>query len=731
MDERVTADVGVQEATFSVAGWSVEPQSLRIQRHGESVKLEPKVMAVLDFLASRPGQVVSRQELEEQVWAGTVVGYDAISNAIIKLRKAFGDDAQHPKIIETIPKSGYRLIGAVETLTQGSANQRSEGNVVSLDTDNGGIESKSVTGFELSAGRFRFLVKFILPLALITGAIPIWLYFSDPQIEPASPDHMVYSLPDKPSIAVLPFTNMSADPDQEYFVDGMTEDLITDLSKISGLFVVARNSVFTYKGKATEIRKVAEELGVRYVLEGSVRRFEDEVRINAQLIDALSGGHVWAERYDGVLDDVFQMQDGITGSIVDALAVKLTSRERTGEADTETSDSRAYEAFLRGWERYRLGTPEDLVKAIPHFEKALSLDPDYSRASSALASAYWNILSNGWKRHLGLRSAEIIRIVRQNLVQAMQRPTTLTYQLASERAAILHRTAAEALAEAERAIALDANDPAGHVAMAAALIKDGRAGEAVESIRTAMRLDPLYPAIYLALLGQAHFAAGQYEQAAESFALAAERNPDNDWIAVYLAATYGQLDRIGEGARALQRARELRAKSGWGELTLLMLNDSKSNRYYVKWFGDYRPLRAGLLKVGIKTGLEWKNLVSFRDLDFTVNGATAIDAEIAKSLHDRGVVFVDVNYFWHEQRIPGAKFLDLWAFEFNEVTLAKIADRTRELVIYSSKSHDNSWLPKGVALAISWGYEKIYYFKNGLELWKQAGYPVETDQKKY
>jgi TolB-like protein/DNA-binding winged helix-turn-helix (wHTH) protein/Flp pilus assembly protein TadD len=728
VEQQVEANSELNQATFVIAGWTVEPAALRISREDETVKLEPKVMAVLEYLAARAGTVVSRQELEEKVWAGTVVGYDAISNAIIKLRKAFGDSAQNATIIETIPKTGYRLIASVTPTDDKDASAAAFQAEPNSSDDAQAPPTRQTALNRLTFFDWRISAYFMI---LVMVAVAFWLEPWRTQVEPASIEQMQLPLPDKPSIAVLPFANLSADPEQEYFVDGMTEDLIIDLSKLSGLFVVARNSVFFYKNKKARIRDVAEALGVRYVFEGSVRLAGVRVRINAQLIDALSGDHVWAETYDGVLGDVFDIQDKITQRIVNALEISLTHQEQINKAEIETKVPKAYEAFLRGWERYRLGTPEDLVKAIPQFEKALALDPNYARASSALASTYWTILSHGWRRHLNLRSTEIITNVRQHLAKAMERPTPLTYQLASERAAVLYPKAAVALAEAERAIALDANDPAGHLAMAAALINDGRSTEAVESIRMAMRLDPLYPTKYLALLGQAQFAAGRYEQAAETFELAAERNPDNDWTAVYLAATYGQLGRKDKGARALRRASELRAQSGWGELTLLMLNPGKSSRYYSKWFGDYKPLREGLLKSGIKTGLEWRNHVSFRDLDFTVKDAIAIDVEAAKSLHDRGVLFIDVHYFWHEQRIPGAEFLDMWAFEFNEVRLSQIADKTQELVIYSSHSHDGKWLPQSVALAVSWGYEKVYYFKNGLEIWKQAGYPVETDKKKY
>jgi TolB-like protein len=160
---------------------------------------------------------------------------------------------------------------------------------------------------------------------------------------------MAFALPDKPSLAVLPFDDLNDDPEQEYFVDGMTDDLITDLSKHSGLFVIARNSVFTYKGQAVKVQRVAEELGVRYVLEGSVRRAGDQVRINAQLIDAVTGGHLWAERYDGSVTDVFALQDRVARNIVTALAVRLTGEEQSREARTQTENPQAYDAFLRGW----------------------------------------------------------------------------------------------------------------------------------------------------------------------------------------------------------------------------------------------------------------------------------------------------------------------------------------------------------------------------------------------
>jgi adenylate cyclase len=230
------------------------------------------------------------------------------------------------------------------------------------------IKAKKATG---RTWRIRLLV---IAAILIIGAVAtIWKVYehvSAPSVEVASMEKMAFPLPDKPSIAVLPFVNMSDDPQQEYFSDGITEDIITDLSGISQLFVIARNSTFVYKGKPVKIRQVAEELGVQYVLEGSVRKAGNKVRINAQLIDATNGHHLWAKRYDGQLMDVFALQDKISQKIVSALKLKLSVGEQEQVARKETDNIKAYEDFLQGWNFYRRDTPEDWAKAISYLEKA-------------------------------------------------------------------------------------------------------------------------------------------------------------------------------------------------------------------------------------------------------------------------------------------------------------------------------------------------------------------------
>ncbi len=233
-------------------------------------------------------------------------------------------------------------------------------------------------------------IGLIAVIGILAGAALIWKIFLSPRsFELASVERMKHILPDRPSIAVLPFMNMSEEPGQEFFSDGLTEEITTSLSKLPQIFVIARNSAYVYKGKPTRIGQVAEDLGVRYILEGSVRRAGEKVRINVQLIDAIKGHHLWAERYDGSMKDVFALQDQITQKIVTALAVKLSGNEKELIVQKGTENLAAYDEFLMGWFYYLRMTPEDIPKAIQSFNKAVELGSNYERGYGALALAYW------------------------------------------------------------------------------------------------------------------------------------------------------------------------------------------------------------------------------------------------------------------------------------------------------------------------------------------------------
>ncbi|MHC4457756.1 MAG: adenylate/guanylate cyclase domain-containing protein [Planctomycetota bacterium] len=458
-----------------------------------------------------------------------------------------------------------------------------------------GAAAHRVIKAKRAVGRtWRNVLAATVAVVVLSAAFTIWHFYFRPSVEPASMEKMAFRLPDKPSIAVLPFVNMSGDPEQEYFSDGITEDLITDLSQMSGLFVIARNSTFVYKGKPVKIRQVAEELGVRYVLEGSVRKAGEQVRINTQLIDATTGGHLWAKRYDGRLDDVFGLQDKITRKIVAALAVKLSAGEQEMVTRKETDNIEAYDTFLKGWEHYRRWTPEDFRKAISYFERAIELDPHYGRAYAALASVYFecSIRSWDWPQDLRLSMEACYSHMEKYLQAAMNNPTPLAHQVASKRFIALHYHEA-AIAEAERAIALDPNDADGYMAMAYALIYSGKPEEAVDFAKKGMRLDPRNLANYLYTLGVAHFGMEQFQEAASLFERAFKLNPELGQLErAYLAVAYVYLGQE-EKARAELDKPEIEVREIYDIYFRYTIARYKNRK-------DKDRLLDGLRKVGLK-----------------------------------------------------------------------------------------------------------------------------------
>jgi TolB-like protein/class 3 adenylate cyclase/Flp pilus assembly protein TadD len=406
----------------------------------------------------------------------------------------------------------------------------------------------------------RVALPLVAVLVLTVAAVVVWKFYLRPSPPPAEVAHEQTTspkLPEKPSIAVLPFANFSGDPEQEYFSDGMTDDLITDLSKITGLFVIARNSVFTYKGKPVKVQQVAEDLGVRYVLEGSIRKAGNQVRINAQLIDATTGHHLWAERYDGVMDNIFNLQDKITSKIVSALALKLTAAEQKHTKSKETNNVEAFDAFLKGWELYQRFTPEDFSKAISLFKRAIDLDPNYGRAYAALALTYWMGTGQGeeWRTRAGIYLETHRLWARHYLQMAMKKPTSVAHQVASL-FALYRRQHESAIAEAEKALALEPNDVTSHLTMGRTLIYAGRPQEATNFIKKAMLLDPHNIALPLYYFGLVHFCLGKLEEAANYYERALNHNPDLMGAAIALAAAYARKGRDQEAENMLKRLLE-------------------------------------------------------------------------------------------------------------------------------------------------------------------------------
>ncbi len=338
------------------------------------------------------------------------------------------------------------------------------------------------------------------------------------------------TLPNRPSIAVLPFLNLSGDPEQAYFSDGITEDLITDLSKLSGLFVISRNSVFLYKGKAVRPEQVSLELGVRYVLEGSVRKVGNRVRITAQLIDATTGYHLWAERYDRELQDIFAVQDEVTQKIVAALQIKLTMGEQVRSKRPPTSNMEAYDYFLRGLEYRSQRTRESNTQARQMFEHAIALDPQFASAYAMLGLTYLTEIVSQWNQDP--HAADRLLQLAQHAV-ALDDAQPAAYETLAY-AYLTKKQHEQAMAAAERAVTLDPNSADACQALGDVRIFMGRGEEAVALIEKAMRLNPRHPITYLWTLGQAYRLVGKREEALSVLRRAIARNPD--YLAAHMVA---------------------------------------------------------------------------------------------------------------------------------------------------------------------------------------------------
>jgi adenylate cyclase len=360
-------------------------------------------------------------------------------------------------------------------------------------------------------------------------------------------------LPDRPSVAVLPFTNLSQDASQDYFSDGVTEDLITGLSKISGLFVIARNSVFTYKGRAVQVRDVGRDLGVRYVLEGGVQRDGSRVRITAQLIDAATGYHIWAERYDREVTDIFALQDEVTQQIVRAMAVKLTETEKSRLGRAPTGVVEAYDLVLRGNEaRYRT-TREGNAEARRLFASAIDLDPEYASAYTGMS---WTHLQS-WQ-FLWSTDRQTLERARELAERALSINNTLpeACNLLGQ-IYLWNKEHDRAMAQADRAVALAPNDADSYETQAEILSWSGRPDDAIRVIHQAMRLNPRYPIFYLWTLGHSYYLAGRRQDALATFDRLEQQNPNFLPAHAYRAVLLVELGREKEAREAWYKAGHL------------------------------------------------------------------------------------------------------------------------------------------------------------------------------
>jgi TolB-like protein len=469
--------------------------------HGaDVVAIAPQVFDLLDYLIRNRERVVSKDELINAIWNGRSVSDAALTTRLNCVRVAIGDTGEEQRLIKTLPRKGFRFVGPVQEL-------------------------------QVPAGA---------PLA----------------DKPAEPPKSVLALPDTPSIVVLPFANLSSDPDQEYFADGVVEDITMALSRFRWLRVIARNSSFAYKGRVVDVRQVGRDLGVRYALEGSVRKAGNRMRIAGQLIDTEAGAYLWADRFEGPIEDMFDLQDHLTSSVVGAIAPKLQNEEIKQARRKPMENLDAYDYYLRGLAKARWSNAAN-SEALQLFCKAIELDPRLASAYGMAAWCYVRRKANGWISDQVRESAETTRLARKAVDLGTDDPFALS--VGGYALAFVAHEFDNAAAFMDRA--LDANPNIAQVWATSAWLRIWR-GEpdlALEHSAYAMRLSPLDPSIYYVTQGAmayAHFLAGRYDMAVSCAENALRGNQNYLLLICVSAASNALAGRREPAQRAILQALE-------------------------------------------------------------------------------------------------------------------------------------------------------------------------------
>jgi TolB-like protein len=479
---------------FRFGGHVLDTERRELRRGAELVALEPQVFDLLAYLVRNRGRVVSKDDLIDGVWGGRIVSDSALTTRLNAARKAVNDSGAAQRVIRTLARKGVRFVAEV--------------------TEDGLLEV------------------------------------------PAAAPEPPLALTDKPSIAVLPFTNLSGDPEQEYFADGMVEETITALSRIRWLFVIARNSSFTYKGQAIDVRQVGRELGVRYVLEGSVRRAGGQVRITGQLVDALSGMHVWAGHFDGSLEDVFELQDQIALGVAGVIEPALQAAEIRRSTAHSTSDVTAYDFYLRALAAFFPVTKEGVIEAQRLLEQAIAIDPRYAPALSWAAHCHLRLVVEGWADESETSRRKAVDLARRALQLVEHDPVVLT-----NAAQVLARSGEDIGAMidlVDRALALNPSYARGWFVSGLLRVWAGRLDLGIEHIETSVRLSPRERVgSTLFVIGMAYFFKRQFAEAASQLLASFQDHPGYPQPYRFLAACYVHMGRLDEARAIVARLRAI------------------------------------------------------------------------------------------------------------------------------------------------------------------------------
>ena len=485
---------------FSFENLVLDTDRRELRAGAAAIAVEPQVFDLLAYLIQNRDRVVSRDDVFEAVWHGRIVSESTLTSRINAARAAIGDSGDEQRLIKTLPRKGFRFVAAVQE-------RKGSDTTAALDA---------------------------------------------PALIPASQ----LALPDKPSIAVLPFTNMSGEPEQDYFADGMAEDVITALSRCNWLFVIARNSSFTYKSKTVDVRQVSRELGVRYVLEGSVRRGGNRLRFTGQLVDATSGAHIWADRFDGEMTDIFDLQDRFTASVVAAIEPKLQLAEIERLKRKPAANLNAYDLILRAQQLEREFTKESVVAAIECTQQALAIDPNYAHAMALAAHCYGWRLIQGWM--LNPEEAALGARLGARAVELGQDDGNVLW-LAAHGILYLARDRERAHELVHRSLDLNPNSAAAVTMAGLVEAMSGNSSQALELLQRALRLSPRDPRGWhtYGAIALAHLTDGRFEEAASFASRALVYNPRFGGPTRILIASLALLGRHDEVAEALERLRNI------------------------------------------------------------------------------------------------------------------------------------------------------------------------------